>query len=177
MRIIGGKHKGKQFHPSKGIKCRPTTGFAKEALFNVLNNRIELEDITVLDLFAGTGNVTYEFISRGAKESICVDSNFHSFKFIKQMSSELDGTIKSVKADVFKFINGKPQKTFDIVFADPPYANEFIREISPHIFKNKWLKEDGILIVEHGDGTNLSDLPNFVECKKYGKVHFSFFEN
>ncbi len=177
MRIISGKHKGKQFHPSKGIKARPTTDFAKEALFNLLNNRIDLEDISVLDLFAGTGNITYEFISRGAKESVCVDANYHSFKFIKQMSLELDANIKSIKADVFKFIKNSPQKTFDLIFADPPYANENIREIAPHIFKNKWLKPNGILIVEHGDDTNLSDLDNFVECKKYGKVHFSFFEN
>lgn len=177
MRIISGKYKGKQFHPIKGIKARPTTGFAKEALFNVLNNRIEMDGISVLDLFAGTGNITYEFISRGAKDSVCVDVSYHSFKFIKQMSAELDENIKSIKADVFKFISGKPQKTFDVIFADPPYANDSIRDISPLIFKQKWLNPDGILIVEHGDGTNLSDLPNFVECKKYGKVHFSFFEN
>lgn len=177
MRIISGKYKGKQFHPPKGIKARPTTDFAKEALFNLLNNRVDLTDISILDLFAGTGNITYEFLSRGAKDAVCVDANYHSFRFIKQMAEELNENIKSIKADVFKFIKSKPQKSFDIVFADPPYANKNIREISPLIFQQKWLKENGILIVEHGDDTNLSYLPNFVESKKYGKVHFSFFEN
>ena len=177
MRIISGKYKGKQFSPSKGIKARPTTDFAKEALFNLLNNRVHLEDMSVLDLFAGTGNISYEFISRGVTDIVCVDVNYHSFKFIKQMSNEFDENIKSVKADVFKFLKGTPQKTFDLIFADPPYANENIRAIAPLVFENNWLNPDSILIIEHGKETDLSDLPNFVESKEYGKVNFSFFEN
>lgn len=176
MRIVSGKFKGKQFFPTKGINARPTTDFAKEALFNLLQNRVDLEDIQILDLFAGTGNISYEFMSRGAKECICVDVNFHSFKFIKSMKDELKADIKSIKADVFKFLKSSPQKSFDIIFADPPYDLETIRDISPLVFKQNWLKEDGILIIEHGEYTKCSDLPNFKETKKYGKVHFSFFE-
>ena len=177
MRIISGKYKGKAFHPPKNFNARPTTDFAKEALFNVLQHRIDFEGLDVLDLFAGTGSISYEFVSRGVTSVAAIDRNFNHVKFIKAMDKTLDENIKVLKADVFKFLKNPPEKTFDIIFADPPYALENIREIATLVFKHKWLNPDGLLIIEHGVQSNLSDLPNFVEHKKNGNVHFSFFEN
>lgn len=177
MRIVSGKYKGKQFFPPKGIKARPTTDFAKEALFNVLNNYISFSEISVLDLFAGTGNISYEFISRGCTNITCIDQSIDSYRFIKKMSVELNTNINVVKADVFKYINKKPVKSFDLIFSDPPYAMGNIEEIPKLIVENNWLNPDGILIVEHDNKTDLSKLNNFTECRNYGKVHFSFFNN
>ncbi|MFP5470814.1 MAG: 16S rRNA (guanine(966)-N(2))-methyltransferase RsmD [Bacteroidia bacterium] len=177
MRIVSGKYKGKQFFPPKGIKARPTTDFSKEGLFNVLNNKISFSEVSVLDLFAGTGNISFEFISRGCIDITCVDQSFESYRFIKSMGVELKTNINVIKSDVFKFISKKPLKMFDMIFADPPYAIENIEQIPKLIFENNWLNPDGILIVEHDNKTDLSKLNNFTECRNYGKVHFSFFNN
>jgi 16S rRNA (guanine966-N2)-methyltransferase len=177
MRIVSGKHKGKQFSPPKGIKARPTTDFAKEALFNVLNNYTTFADVSVLDLFAGTGNISYEFVSRGVTEITAVDQSLETYKFIKSMNFELNANINVIKADVFRFLAQAKGKQYDIIFADPPYALSNIPSISVLVFKHEVLKPGGVLIVEHDKFTDLSKMDNFVECRHYGKVHFSFFRN
>ncbi len=175
MRIISGKYRSKRIVVPKNIKARPTTDFAKESLFNVLSNEVDFDEIEVLDLFAGTGNISYEFLSRGAAKVVAVDIALASFKFITKMSAELDGNLRSIKYDVFKFIK-TPRGSFDIVFADPPYAMEGIEKI-PHLIRDSsYLKNGGTLIVEHGKETDLSKIDGFKQIRNYGRVNFSFFE-
>ncbi|MBS2210849.1 16S rRNA (guanine(966)-N(2))-methyltransferase RsmD [Carboxylicivirga mesophila] len=176
MRIISGTLKGRRFSPPKSFSARPTTDIARESLFNVLNNRIDFEDLSVLDLFGGTGSISYEFASRGCPNITTVELNYKHFSFIKSMLKEfeLSDTIKVIKADVFKYIQ-KDSMTYDLVFADPPFDLKNFDEIPDLFFENKLLKEDGVFILEHSDKKSFVDHPYFTEVKKYGKVHFSFF--
>ena len=175
MRIIGGIHRGKQLLPPKNLPVRPTTDFAKEGLFNILNNKLDFEDLTVLDLFCGTGNITFEFASRGAKKIISIDSHTPCLNYIKDTSKQLQfKTIFTERADVFTFL-AKSHGTYDLVFADPPYDLPSIEKIYDLVIEKKLLNTDGILIIEHGKETDLSSKSYFVECRKYGNVHFSFF--
>ena len=121
MRIISGKYKGKRLMAPKKLPVRPTTDFAKEGLFNILNNKIRFDEVSLLDLFSGTGNISYEFASRGTDEVTSVDAHYGCVKYINQISEELDFSIKTVKSDVFKYLKTTPF-TFDVIFADPPYA-------------------------------------------------------
>ena len=176
MRIISGKLKGKQIRPPAGLPVRPTTDFAKEALFNILNNYIEWENLTVLDLFCGTGNISYELASRGAKKIIAVDSHPRCVAYVKQESSALKlDCIDVMKTDVFRFIEKTEQK-FDVIFADPPYNMENFERIPQIIFERNMLTEDGWLIVEHSADTKLNKIPFFVEKRTYGNVNFSLFQ-
>jgi 16S rRNA (guanine966-N2)-methyltransferase len=173
VRIIGGVHKGKNIHPPKGLTLRPTTDFAKEALFNILNNKIDFEGIEVLDLFCGLGGISFEFASRGSNVN-SVDENFNCLKFIKGTASDLKLNIHITKADVFKFLQ-KELKQYDLIFADPPYDLTNIPQIHELVMQQKLLKEGGWLIIEHGPKTDLSQLSHFYEHRKYGNVNFSFF--
>lgn len=175
MRIIGGIHKGKTINVKKGLDVRPTTDFAKEALFNILANKIDFENLEVLDLFSGTGNIAFEFASRGANVS-CVDKNYECTGFISFTARNLNLNISVLKSDVFKFLKANSQK-YDLIFADPPYDLENIPEIHQLIFQNNLLKEGAWLIIEHGPATKLNELPHFIEHRKYGNVNFSFFAN
>ena len=176
MRIIGGIHKGKQLLPPKNLPVRPTTDFAKEALFNVLNNRIDFDELTILDLFAGTGNIALEFASRGAKKIIAIDTHSPCLNFIRDTAKQLNlKSINTDRADVFKFLK-KAHTTFDVIFADPPYELPNIAEISELVFVHHVLNPLGLLIVEHGPKTDLSSQLHFMEMRKYGNVHFSFFQ-
>lgn len=158
----------------KGLDVRPTTDFAKEGLFNILSNKLDLEGLEVLDLFSGTGNIAFEFASRGARVT-CVDKDQDCIRFISGTARELDLEIHTMKSDVFKFLK-TASFSYDLVFADPPYALENIPEIHQWIMQNKLVKEGGWLIIEHGPKTDLSQLPHFFEHRKYGNVNFSFFE-
>lgn len=177
MRIISGSHKSKRIWAPKKLPVRPTTDMAKEALFNILDNTYHLEEITVLDLFSGTGNISYEFASRGVKEITSVDKNSGCIQFIDKTSKELQFPISVIKSDVFKFLKHTKLKV-DIVFADPPYNFEIkaFNEIYELVFINGLLNEDGILVIEHAEQTDLSPLPHFYEKRKYGGNVFSFFK-
>ncbi len=176
MRIVSGRHRGRRIEPPANFKARPTTDFAKENLFNVLNNIIDFEDIAVLDLFAGTGGISYEFISRGCSEVVIVEKESSHFRFIQKCLKELNEEKRALplNMDVFKFINSTERK-FDVIFADPPYDLEKIDTIPQTIFDRTLLKEDGILIFEHSDKYDFSQHPNFSQLRKYGSVHFSIF--
>jgi len=174
MRIIGGKYKGKTIPEVKGISARPTTDFAKESLFNILTNKTELQDIKVLDLFCGTGNISFEFSSRGAKEVVCVDQSLATYQFVNTFARQIKAPIKCIKSDVFKFIENCTEQ-FDVIFCDPPYDLSGIESLAPLIFNKSLLLEGGVLIIEHSKETILSNLEGFEEQRAYGKVNFSFF--
>jgi 16S rRNA (guanine(966)-N(2))-methyltransferase RsmD len=177
MRIISGIHKGRRLTAPKNLPVRPTTDNAKEALFNILNNRFHFDQLEVLDLFSGTGNISFEFASRGVPGIICVDSHPGCVKFIYKTAHELSLPITTIRRDVFKYLDGV-HTPFDIIFADPPYAFEIAKfeEIVRKIMQNGLLKQDGVLILEHPKQTDLSELPGFEEFRKYGSSVFSFFK-
>jgi len=177
MRIIGGTLKGLRLNPPKNLPVRPTTDLAKEALFNILQNQIEFDNSKVLDLFCGTGNITYEFASRGADQVIAVDRSIHCINYVKDTARQHGLTqIKTYKADIFKYLQLETEQ-YDLVFADPPYDLNQIPEIPKIIFEKNLLSPDGLLIVEHQSMQNLSNHPAFVEQRKYGHSSFSFFKN
>lgn len=177
MRIISGKYKGRRIFPPKGLPVRPTTDMSKEALFNVLNNNFDFDGLKVLDLFAGTGNISYEFASRGCSPITSVDADFGCVKFIKQIASEYDFDIAAVKSDVFSFLE-KNKTTYDIIFADPPYGldQKTFEKIVLTVFDKGLLDEEGMMIIEHSKYTKLDHLTNFSFQKSYGGSFFSFFE-
>lgn len=177
MRIISGYFKGKRIQAPKHLPVRPTTDMAKEALFNILNNQYYFNEIAVLDLFAGTGNISYEFISRGTKKIIAVDSFYGCIRFINKISEELNMPIQTVKSDVYHYLE-KQTHSHDVIFADPPYEfpQEKFHQIVDLIFKNNLLKSQGLLIIEHSKNTDLSLNKHYGYSKKYGGNMFSFFE-
>lgn len=177
MRIISGKYKGKRLTAPKKLPVRPTTDMAKEALFNILNNRFYFDELKVLDLFSGTGNISYEFASRGVENITAVDGFQGCVRYISKTAQELGFSINTIKSDVFKYLQGKQDK-FDLIFADPPYGfeTEQFLEIANLVFEKELLLEDGVLIIEHSEHTDLSNHPKFSEQRKYGGSIFSFFE-
>ncbi|PKQ44611.1 16S rRNA (guanine(966)-N(2))-methyltransferase RsmD [Confluentibacter flavum] len=178
MRIISGLYKSRKIVAPKNLPVRPTTDMAKEGLFNILNNHFYFDEVSVLDLFAGTGNISYEFASRGTKDIISVDQDLGCIKFINQTSEGFKMPIKTIKSDAFKFLE-KASLQFNIIFADPPYAFtlEQFSKIPELVFQNKLLEDDGVLIVEHSKETDLSQLVHYHYSKSYGGNMFSFFEN
>jgi 16S rRNA (guanine(966)-N(2))-methyltransferase RsmD len=177
MRIISGLYKSRKIIAPKNLPVRPTTDMAKESLFNIINNLYYFDEVKVLDLFAGTGNISYEFASRGTETIICVDQDFGCIKFINQTAEKFEMPIQTIKSDVFKFLE-KSNLQANIIFADPPYnfSLEQFSKIPELIFKKKILLEDGILIIEHSKHTNLSEVTNYAYSKSYGGNVFSFFE-
>ena len=163
--------------PAK-LPVRPTTDFAKESLFNILNNYYFFEDISVLDLFAGTGNISFEFASRGTKNITSVDNHPGCIKYIRKIAEELSLPISPIRSDVFKFLE-QSASTRDLIFADPPYdlPLEQFEKIAQLVFSNSLLTAYGTLIIEHSKHTSLEHLPYFDKQKKYGGSVFSFFEN
>lgn len=176
MRIISGKYKGRHIQPPSGLPVRPTTDMAKVALFNILTNYFDFENIKVLDLFAGTGNITLEFISRGTSDITSIDMHFKCIQFIKTQSEVMEARkAKAIKSDVFSFLN-KCTESFDLIFADPPYDLEKAVQIPTIVFTNKLLKPEGWLIMEHSARTHFLSHSNFHEHRKYGNVNFSIFK-
>ncbi|MCZ8091280.1 16S rRNA (guanine(966)-N(2))-methyltransferase RsmD [Flavobacterium sp.] len=177
MRIISGKYKGRRISPPKNLPVRPTTDMSKEALFNVLNNHFNFSELKILELFAGTGSISYEFASRGCTPILCVDGDMGCVNFIKKTAKEFDFDITALKSDVFKFLE-KHKGNYDIIFADPPYGMEQkeFEKIIELIFENELLDEEGMLVVEHSKYTKLDQMSNFSFQKNYGGSVFSFFE-
>ncbi len=177
MRIIRGKLKSKRVTVPKSFPSRPTTDFAKEGLFNMLENRIDMDNLRILDLCAGTGNIAFEFISREAGTVTAVDSNFNCVRHIRTLakSFEVEAEIATIQSDIIKHLTTTEMK-YDLVFSDPPYEFPKYKEIVDLVFDRNILNEDGLLIVEHGKRTDLSELQNFVQARTYGNVVFSFFE-
>lgn len=177
MRIISGKYKSRRFQLPTKFTARPTTDFARESLFNILNNRFEWENCDALDLFSGTGSIAIEFVSRGCKHVVSVESSVKNHAFIQKVKEILDAKeLLTVKADVFSFIKSCNQK-FDIIFADPPYDLKDLSKIPAKIFDHGLLKPNGVFILEHSKNNSFTDHPSFKEERKYGNVHFSFFSN
>ena len=177
MRIISGKHKGSRITAPKNLPVRPTTDMSKEALFNILNNHFNFNGLKVLDLFSGTGNISYEFASRGSGPITSVDGDMGCINFIKKTATELDLNILAIKSDVFSFLE-RNKTTYDIIFADPPYNLEHkeFEKVIQLIFDRELLDEEGMLIVEHSKHTKLNHMSNFSFDKHYGGSVFSFYE-
>lgn len=177
MRIVGGIHRGRQFHPGKAFKARPTTDRAKEGLFNILNNRFDFKSLKILDLFAGTGSISFEFFSRGCQNITTIEFDFKHHQFIKSIIKELGATkeIRAIKGNTFKYCEQTPDK-FDLIFADPPYDHPKFTEVPELIFANDLLNEKGLFILEHSKYYDFSDYPQLKETRNYGSVHFSFFQ-
>ncbi|MDX6747006.1 RsmD family RNA methyltransferase [Polaribacter sp. PL03] len=178
MRIISGKLKSRRLSAPKNLPVRPTTDMAKESLFNILNNTYFFDSISVIDLFSGTGNISYEFASRGTKTIHAVDAHVGCIKYINTTAKELDLDINTFKSDVYKFLEKTPLKS-DVIFADPPYdfSEEQFIKIVDLVFDRELLNEDGVLIVEHSKHTDLTKHSKHTYDKRYGGNVFSFFEN
>ena len=176
MRIISGKYGGRRLSPPKNITARPTTDFAKESLFNLLNNRMDLEGIDMLDLFAGTGGIGIECVSRGAREVTAVELAHVQQNWIIRCCKQLGiRTLTVIRGDVFKFLSSC-RTQYDLIFADPPYALDQLPTLADTILDFNRLKADGWLVIEHGKDTDFRQHPRHVETRQYGSVHFSFFQ-
>lgn len=175
IRIIGGTHKGRKIAAPSSLPVRPTTDYAKEGLFNVLNNKIDFEAVRVLDLFAGTGNISYELASRGCPSILAVDADYGCVKFIAETATKLDfPQIKVTRSDVYAFLK-RAQGQFDLIFADPPYQQTNTVHLPEKIFAQNLLAPGGLLVIEHHVRLHFADTSRLLETREYGKVNFSFF--
>lgn len=176
MRIIRGKYGRRRFDVPTNITARPTTDFARENIFNVIENLTDIEGAYVADLFSGTGAVALEFLSRGAAEVVAVEKAATQYNFIKKNVAILDDpALLPVRGDVFKFIKTSPEHKYDIVFADPPYNLPEFDSVVPAVLASKMVKPGGIFIVEHSKLRDYSDVPGFIDHRAYGSVNFSIF--
>ncbi len=177
MRIISGTYKRRRFDVPKSFKARPTTDFAKENIFNVLDNLIDLEDKIALDLFSGTGSIAFELLSRGCRQVYSVEKDFAHHGFIRKVMQELKTDhFMAIKGDVFTYLNSCKQ-TFDIIFADPPYALKELPAVPQRIVSGNFLNPEGIFIMEHPKEYDFSEAPLFYQKRTYGSVNFSIFIN
>ena len=187
MRITGGLWKGRTINPPAGYQARPTTDFAKEGLFNILSNQYDFDEVSLLDLFAGTGSISLEFASRGCRDIVAVDMNPAHINFIRRTAASFGvlsagrnavhgaaGGIQPVHSNAFDFLK-VCTKRFDIVFADPPYDMDGFGGIPDKLLASPIFAPDGILIFEHPAPHDFSAHPAFFKERKYGNVHFSFF--
>lgn len=175
MRIVSGKYRGRRLQPPVGLPVRPTTDFAKEGLFNVLNNIIDFESVRVLDLFTGTGSISFEFLSRGVVEVTAVDANFKCIDFIRKSADHFGITnLKPVKANVFGLLK-HPFGTFEIIFADPPYDLDGLADLPDQVFASGMLADEGLFIMEHSSRLKYETHPCFVQKRVYGSVNFTIF--
>jgi 16S rRNA (guanine966-N2)-methyltransferase len=175
VRIISGTHKSRVIHTPKNLPVRPTTDLAKEALFNILVNNFDLSEVVVLDLFAGTGNLTYEFSSRGAIGVTSIDSDLRCVSFIRKTAKDFGFyAVLSFRSDAFRFLKNC-ENQYDIIFCDPPYELQGIESIPVTVIERKLLKPGGWLVLEHSRDFNFSNMAGFQQQRKYGKVNFSIF--
>jgi len=178
MRIIGGKHKGRKLHPPRNLKARPTMDITKESLFNALKNKYFFNEISVLDLFSGTGNVALEFASRGTPEVVAVDKQPASVRFIRKTASAWDLPVEALQEDAFEFLGRPAFRRFDVIFMDPPYGldEKDFRRLIDAVFQNGWLAPDGTLVVEHHKSMHFDDHPHFSRYRRYGQSGLSYFQ-
>jgi len=176
MRIISGRYKGRAIDPPRNLRARPTTDFAKENLFNVLTNLVDFEACDVLDLFAGTGSISYEFASRGARSVTAVEINAVHADFIRTTARRLDiRTLYVAKANAFLYLKSCT-KQFDLVFSDAPYDLEGSEAVIGLVLEGGLLRDGGLLVFEHSKAKDFSDHPHFWQLRSYGSVQFSFFK-
>ena len=175
MRIVAGQYKGRQFNPGKNFSARPTTDMAKENLFNVLQNYIDFEAIKALDLFSGTGSISFELASRGCQDITSIEISYSNYQFIKKTALQL-GTIAihPVKTNVFQFLKNN-RESFDFIFADPPYDHPQFEEVPAKVLEGKTLAPGSCFVLEHSKFYNFENFPEWIETRNYGSVHFSFF--
>ena len=175
MRIIGGTHRGRRINPPSNFKARPTTDFAREGLFNILNNRVDFESVDVLDLFAGTGSISYEFASRGVKSVHLVEKDIKHISGIKKILKDMDlQNVRPIHIDVKAYLKTCSIK-YDIVFADPPYELSWLQELPDIVTQAGIIKEGGVFILEHPRDISFTNHKLFFEHRNYGGVNFSFF--
>lgn len=182
MRIITGKYKGRHFEVPRSFKARPTTDFAKENIFNVLNGYLDFEGISALDLFAGTGSISLEMLSRGCESVVSVEMDRDHAAFIRQCTDKLqDMNSTLIRGDVFRFVKSC-KRQFDFIFADPPYALKELEQLPDLVLgtgavaKPSLLTAEGIFVLEHGKHNDFSQHPCFIEHRSYGSVNFSLFK-
>ncbi len=176
MRIISGTFRGKQIHPPKNFKARPTTDFAKESLFNILLNHYDIEELDVLDLFSGTGSISYEFASRGARTIVALEREHAHFNFIRRTCQELEmDMVNVIRGDAFRYLK-RPYQSFDIIFADPPYDIPLLETLPDLVFGSEILAKEGTFILEHSASHSFTSHDHFNEHRKYGGVNFTFFK-
>lgn len=175
MRIIGGTHRGRRINPPSNFKARPTTDFAREGLFNILNNRVDFESIDVLDLFAGTGSISYEFASRGVKSVHLVEKDINHISGIKKILKDMDlQNVRPIHIDVKAYLKTCSVK-YDVVFADPPYELSWLQELPDIVTQAGVINEGGVFILEHPRDLSFTQHKLFFEHRNYGGVNFSFF--
>lgn len=175
MRIIRGRYQRRHIIAPNNLPVRPTTDMAKESLFNIIENYYDFEHLSVLDLFAGTGNISYEFVSRGSQKVVAVDQDAKCVRFIRETANKLKmDELVVINSDVFRFL-GSQKSAYDIVFADPPYDCQEYDALIRMVFEHHLLKENGIFILEHDKHLHFDDHEHFMEQRRYGKVNFTFF--
>jgi len=175
MRIVSGRYRGRKLRPPSRLAVRPTTDFAKEALFNVLNNLIDFETVNVLDLFTGTGSISFEFISRGSPSVTAIDQNPRCIDFVNKVSGEFGiDNLRTVRSNVFQILR-HPTASFDLIFADPPYDLADLESIPELVFSGSILKPGGLFILEHSAKYQFEQHPCFSQKRDYGSVNFTFF--
>ena len=176
IRIISGIYKGRRLKAPTNLPVRPTTDRAKEGLFNILRNRYDFDQLTALDLFCGTGNLSFELASRGCDKITAVDSNRNCIRFVEETAEKL-GTesILAVRSEVQQYLKNTSQK-YSLIIADPPYDFDNYEDLLRSIFENSVLDEDGLCVIEHDSRENLEKLSGFTESRRYGNSSFSFFE-
>ncbi|MDR1779985.1 MAG: RsmD family RNA methyltransferase [Tannerella sp.] len=176
MRIIRGKYGRRRFQVPASFNARPTTDFAKENIFNVLDNLIDWETTDALDLFSGTGSIAFEMASRGCRSVTSVENNHLHAAFIARVAKELQAeNFRPVKGDVFRFLHSADRQSFDLIFADPPYALKELRELPRLVFDGRLLRDGGLFVLEHSKDNDFAEHPHFLQKRVYGAVNFSLF--
>ena len=180
MKIITGQYGGRRFDPPHNLNARPTTDLAKQALFNILQNRIDFEGCRALDLFSGTGSISFELLSRGTDHVVSVEIGRLQQQFIQKVAIQLNvprARHQLIHGDVFRYLSAPPATPFDFIFADPPYDLANLDKLPDLVLQSGWLAPDGIFVLEHGKTDDFSSHPHFQELRTYGAVHFSFFQH
>ena len=177
IRIISGTHKGRRILAPKQMEVRPTTDYAKESLFNILNNLYDFSEIRALDLFSGTGAISYELASRGCEDITAVDSNVYAWKFIQETKDKLgfSNRIKVIKGNAFSFLKAPAGNGYDLIFADPPFDMKNTGQLPELVFAQQWLKPGGRFVLEHPHDAELPVSEHFLEKRTYGNVNFSIY--